>query len=442
MPGDNIILCDTKGVVYKGRTEGMNQWKSAHAVETSARTLAEAMDGADVVFGLSAKGALTPDMIRSMAPKPIIFAMANPDPEVTPEEVAEVRDDAIVATGRSDYPNQVNNVLGFPYIFRGALDVRAISINEEMKIAAAERSPRLPARTCPTRSPPPTRALRPKFGTRLHHPGALRPAPDQRDSGGGGARRRWNRAWRGSRSSTWPPTRCSCRRGATRSSARSSASSSASARAQARRLRRGRGGAGDPRRRELRPQQARHRASSSAARRRSRAAADRAGIDIREGIEIHQCAAVAAQRRSTPTTSMTACSGRGYLFRDCQRLVNTDRNALRRLHGGARRRRRHGHRRHPQLRHRARRHPQARSTPSPGHRVIGVSIVLARGRTVLVADTAVHEMPTAEELADIAVETAAVAHAAWATSRASPCSPIRPSASRQGERGAEGAARR
>ena len=132
------MLCDTKGVVYQGRTEGMNQWKSAHAVETKARTLAEAVEGADVFFGLSAKGAFTPEMVKSMAKNPIIFAMANPDPEITPEDVAAVRDDAIMATGRSDYPNQVNNVLGFPYIFRGALDVRATTINEEMKIAAAK----------------------------------------------------------------------------------------------------------------------------------------------------------------------------------------------------------------------------------------------------------------------------------------------------------------
>src|ERR1700687_1464468 len=122
---DNIILCDTKGVIYQGRTDGMNQWKSAHAAKTSARTLAEALAGADVFFGLSVKGAVTKEMVKSMAAKPIIFAMANPDPEITPEEVAEVRDDAIMATGRSDYPNQVNNVLGFPYIFRGALAVRA-----------------------------------------------------------------------------------------------------------------------------------------------------------------------------------------------------------------------------------------------------------------------------------------------------------------------------
>src|ERR1700723_3035126 len=134
---ENLILCDTKGVIYEGRTEGMNQWKSGFAIKTRARTLTDALVGADVFFGLSAKGAVTQDMVQAMAEKPIIFAMANPAPEITPEEVAEVRADAIMATGRSDYPNQINNVLGFPYIFRGALDVRARAINMEMKIAAA-----------------------------------------------------------------------------------------------------------------------------------------------------------------------------------------------------------------------------------------------------------------------------------------------------------------
>ncbi|HYZ23863.1 MAG TPA: phosphate acyltransferase, partial [Rhodopila sp.] len=138
MRPDHIILCDTKGVVYQGRTEGMNQWKSAHAANTRARTLAQAIEGSDVFFGLSVKGALTQAMVGSMADKPIIFAMANPDPEITPEEARSVSPHAIIATGRSDYPNQVNNVLGFPYIFRGALDVRASAINDTMKIAAAE----------------------------------------------------------------------------------------------------------------------------------------------------------------------------------------------------------------------------------------------------------------------------------------------------------------
>ncbi|WP_417806328.1 NADP-dependent malic enzyme [Thioclava sp.] len=134
---DNCIMCDTKGVIYQGRTEGMNQWKSAHAAVTDARSLEEAMKDADVFLGVSAKGAVTPEMVAVMADNPVIFAMANPDPEITPEEAHAVRPDAIVATGRSDYPNQVNNVLGFPYLFRGALDIHARAINDEMKIACA-----------------------------------------------------------------------------------------------------------------------------------------------------------------------------------------------------------------------------------------------------------------------------------------------------------------
>ena len=166
MPHDNVIICDTKGVVYQGRTEGMNQWKSAHAVKTDTRTLAEAMKGADVVFGLSQKGTLTKDMVASMAKNPIIFAMANPDPEITPEEVAEVRDDAIMATGRSDYANQVNNVLGFPYIFRGALDVRATTINEAMKLAAAEALAALAREDVPDEVVAAYQGNRPRFGPR------------------------------------------------------------------------------------------------------------------------------------------------------------------------------------------------------------------------------------------------------------------------------------
>ena len=136
VPNDSVTMCDRKGVIYRGR-DNVDQWKSAHAVDTKARTLEEALVGADVFLGLSAKGALKPEWVKTMAKQPIIFAMANPDPEITPDDAKAVRPDAIVATGRSDYPNQVNNVLGFPFIVRGALDVRATAINEEMKIAAA-----------------------------------------------------------------------------------------------------------------------------------------------------------------------------------------------------------------------------------------------------------------------------------------------------------------
>ena len=168
---DNVIMCDSKGVIWQGRTEGMNQWKTAHAAITDARTLADAMKGADVFFGLSVKGAVTQDMVRTMADRPIIFAMANPDPEITPEDVKAVRSDAIIATGRSDYPNQVNNVLGFPYIFRGALDVRATKINEEMKVAAAQAIAEL------AREAVPDEVAEAYGGNRVFGPDYIIPAP-------------------------------------------------------------------------------------------------------------------------------------------------------------------------------------------------------------------------------------------------------------------------
>ncbi len=161
---ENILMCDSSGVVYEGRTEKMDQFKSAFAVKTTKRTLAEAVDGADVLLGLSVKGAVTKDMVKSMARNPIIFAMANPDPEITPEDIKSVRDDAIIATGRSDYPNQVNNVLGFPYIFRGALDVRARGINEEMKVAAAQALAELAREDVPDEVAAAYHGARPSFG--------------------------------------------------------------------------------------------------------------------------------------------------------------------------------------------------------------------------------------------------------------------------------------
>ncbi len=160
----NIVIADSSGVVYQGRTEKMDQFKSAFAVDTSKRTLAEAIDGADCLLGLSVKGAVDQDMIKSMADNPIIFVMANPDPEITPEEIKQVRGDAIIATGRSDYPNQVNNVLGFPYIFRGALDVRARGINEEMKVAAAKALAELAREDVPDEVAAAYHGVRPTFG--------------------------------------------------------------------------------------------------------------------------------------------------------------------------------------------------------------------------------------------------------------------------------------
>ena len=174
VPNKNIKMIDRKGVIYRGR-DNLNQWKSAHAIETKDRTLEQAIKGADVFLGLSTKGVLTKKMVKSMSKNPIIFACANPDPEITPEEVSEVRNDAIVATGRSDYPNQVNNLLGFPYIFRGALDVRAKTINEEMKVAAANAIAALARETVPDEVAAAMGGERPKYGKEYIIPSTFDP---------------------------------------------------------------------------------------------------------------------------------------------------------------------------------------------------------------------------------------------------------------------------
>ena len=172
LPHENAILCDSKGPIYIGRDENINQWKAAHAVDTNARSLAEAIKGTDIFLGLSVKDALTKDMLKSMNENPIIFAMANPDPEIDPKVAKEVRPDCIIATGRSDYPNQVNNVLGFPYIFRGALDVRAKTINDEMKIACAEAIAKLAREDVPDEVAAAYSGIRPRYG-----PEYIIPAP-------------------------------------------------------------------------------------------------------------------------------------------------------------------------------------------------------------------------------------------------------------------------
>jgi len=174
VPNKNIKMIDRKGVIYRGR-DNLNQWKSAHAIETKDRTLEQAIKGADVFLGLSTKGVLTKKMVKSMSKNPIIFACANPDPEITPEEVSEVRNDAIVATGRSDYPNQVNNVIGFPYIFRGALDVRAKTINEEMKIAAAHAIAALAREDVPDEVAAAMGGERPRYGKEYIIPSTFDP---------------------------------------------------------------------------------------------------------------------------------------------------------------------------------------------------------------------------------------------------------------------------
>ncbi|UVK39116.1 NADP-dependent malic enzyme [Mesorhizobium sp. AR10] len=404
---DNIILCDTKGVVFQGRTEGMNQWKSAHAVKTDARSLAEALDGADVFLGLSAKGALTTKMVQSMAKNPIIFAMANPDPEITPEEVAEIRTDAIMATGRSDYPNQVNNVLGFPYIFRGALDVRATTINDDMKIAAARALAELARKDVPDDVAAAYQGNRPKFGPSYIIPVPFDPrlisaiplAVAKAAMESGVARK---------------PI-LDLDRYAQELSARRDPIASTLQRIYDR-VRR------QPKRivfAEGEEEQVMRAAVSYVNQRLGTAIllgrddvikenARHAGIELnKQGIEIIN--ARLSRRNGIYTDYLyERMQRKGFLFRDCQRLINNDRNhfaacmvALGDADGivtGVTRN-------YSTALEDIRRVIDAR----PGHCVIGVSIVLARGRTVLVADTAVHDMPNAEQIADIAEEAAGFA---------------------------------
>jgi len=403
-PG-NLILCDTKGVIYQGRKEGMNQWKSGYAIKTSARTLDDALEGCDVLFGLSAKGAVSKAMVKSMAAKPIIFAMANPDPEITVEEVAEVRDDAIMATGRSDYPNQINNVLGFPYIFRGALDVRATTINMEMKIAAAHALAKLAREDVPDEVAA-AYGTRPKYGPDYIIPvpfdprliSAVPPAvakaamdtgvarkpianmdsyrsqlQTRRDPVAGMLQRVFERLRRA-------PKRVVFAEGEEEQVIRAAASF----------VHQGLGTA------LLVGREA-----------PIRETAHNLGVDLGGGIEIIN-AALSKRNTLYANYIYERLQRQGFLFRDCQRLINQDRNhfaacmvALDDADAMIT-----GVTRNFSV---ALEDVRRCIDPKPGHRVIGVSMVLARGRTVLVADTAVTEMPSSEVLADIAVEAAGVA---------------------------------
>jgi malate dehydrogenase (oxaloacetate-decarboxylating)(NADP+) len=402
---DNVILCDTKGVIYQGRTEGMNQWKSAHAVKTSARTLAQALIDADAFFGLSAKGAVTQDMVKMMAPQPIIFAMANPDPEISPEEVAAVRQDAIMATGRSDYPNQINNVLGFPYIFRGALDVRATAINMEMKIAAANALAELAREDVPDE-------VAAAYGTRLKYgPGYIIPVPfDPRlisavppaiakaamDTGVARKPIVDMESYRVQLRSRRDPTASFLERVYERLRRRpqrvvfAEGEEEQVIRAAASFVHQGLGTALLVGREE-----------------RVRETAHGLGIELGGAISIIN-AALSQRNAAYSEYLYERLQRKGYLLRDCHRMINQDRNhfgACMVALGDA----------DAMVTGVTRNFSVALDDvrrcidPKPGHRVMGVSLVLARGRTVLVADTAVTEIPNADILADIAVEAAGVA---------------------------------
>ncbi len=403
---ENVILCDTNGVVYEGREKGMNQWKSTHAVNTAKRTLAEAMEGADIVFGLSVKGAFTPEMIKSMAPNPIIFAMANPDPEITPEEVAAIRDDAIMATGRSDYPNQINNVLGFPYIFRGALDVRATTINMEMKIAAARALAALAREDVPDEVAAAYQGARPRFGRDYIIPVPFDPrlisvvpaavAKAAMETGVARKEIKDDKAYRAQLSARRDPVAGALQR--VFESVRRNPKRVVFAEGEEEQVLRaavafvnlGLGSALLIGREE-----------------RVRDNARAAGLDISDPhIEIHN-ARLSAHNDMYAQFLYERLQRQGYLLRDCQRLINNDRNtfaAAMVARGDADAMVTGVTRNFSVALEEVRRVVDTR----PGHRLIGASLVLARLGPVLVADTAITEMPTAEEIARIAIEAAGV----------------------------------
>ncbi|MBI2584353.1 MAG: NADP-dependent malic enzyme [Rhodospirillales bacterium] len=406
LPAKNVVMCDTKGVIYEGRTAGMNQWKAAHANKTKARTLAEAMVGADVFLGLSKKGAMTKEMVKSMAKRPIIFAMANPDPEITPEEVREVRSDAIMATGRSDYPNQINNVLCFPYIFRGALDVRASTINDEMKTAAAHALANLAREDVPDEVAAAYTGAHLQFGPEYLIPAPFDPrliiampkAVAQAAMDSGVARKPIidMAAYETELSARLNPTagilqvifeevRANPRRvvfaeGEEEKSIRAAYMFQNS-------------GYGTP--------------VMIGRKNRIKAKIKDLGLPAIDGLEIHN-ARLSTQNEAYTEFLYSRLQRKGFLKRDCQRMVNQDRNIFASCmvaHGDA----------DAMVTGLTRNYHVALDEitrvldPGPESRVFGLSLVLARDRTLFVSDTAVYELPQPDELADIAQQTAAVA---------------------------------
>ena len=402
---ENTSIVDIHGVVYKGRTIEMDQWKAAHATDTKKRTLAEAVRGADVFLGLSAKGVLTPEMVASMAPNPIIFAMANPDPEITPEEVHRVRTDAIVATGRSDYPNQVNNVLGFPYIFRGALDVRARRVNHEMKIAAARALAQLAREDVPDEVAAAYQGRHLKFGKDYIIPSPFDPrliwyvppfvAKAAMDTGVARKPIEDMDAYRKSLEQRLDPS-AGFLQNITASVRSRPAKTIVFAEGEDISVIRAahafkQQGLGTP---ILCGRETLIEANMRAA-----------GLDpALENIDIVN--ARKCENRDAYTNLVYARLARkGFLKRDVERLINQDRNSFAAAMMIA------GHadgmvtgvtRSFDQVLEEVTRVVD----PAPGSRIIGMSIVLAKGRTLFIADTTVCELPTPQDLCDIAVEAA------------------------------------
>jgi malate dehydrogenase (oxaloacetate-decarboxylating)(NADP+) len=407
LPHENAILCDTKGVIYQGRTNSMNQWKSAHAVRTDARTLEEAIAGADVFVGLSVKGAVTRAMVKSMADRPIIFALANPDPEITPEEVKSVRSDAIMATGRSDYPNQINNVLGFPYIFRGALDVRASTINDAMKIAASRALAELAREDVPDEVDAAYSGRRLRYGPEYIIPVPFDPrlitkipsAVAHAAMETGVARKPIidMAGYRHSLRTRLDPTADSLE--LIFEKVRSSPKRVVFAEGEEERAIRAAmafraAGYGTPvliGREEVIKEQL-----------------TSLGLQAVAGnLEVQNARLSDANRRYTDFL-YRRLQRRGLLHRDCQRMVNNDRNifaALMVAQGDADSMVTGLTRSFAVCYEDITRVIDTRS----GERVFGLSVIVTRSRTVFIADTTVHETPTAEQLADIAAQAAAKA---------------------------------
>ena len=400
---ENTVIVDRDGVVYKGRAN-VDQWKAAHATDTPLRTLEEAMVGADVVLGLAAKGAITKEMVASMAPNPIIFAMANPDPEITPEEVQSVRSDAIIATGRSDYANQVNNVLGFPYIFRGALDVRARRVNHEMKVACAQALAQLAREDVPDEVAAAYRGRKLKFGPDYIIPTPfdprliwyIPPFVAQAAMDTGVARKPI---------ADMDAYRAQLRERVDPSAALMQRISSAVRAAPNKRVVFAEGEEPSVIRAAWGFKQAQLGTPILIGREELiRQNAAEAGLNFEElGIEI------ANARLSDKNVEYTdwlydRLQRRGYLRRDVQRMINQDRNyfgATMCARGEADAMVTGVTRNFNMVLREVRRVLDVKD------RMIGVSILLAKGRTLFVADTSIHEMPGAEELADIAVKAAA-----------------------------------
>ena len=406
LPHANAILCDTRGVIHQGRKDGMNQWKSAHAAKTEARTLAEAMVGADVFIGLSGKDVVTRDMAASMADNPIIFAMANPDPEITPEEIAAARDDAIIATGRADYPNMVNNVLGFPYIFRGALDVHATTINDARKIAAAEAIAALAREDVPDEVAAAYAGTRLQYGRDYILPkpfdqrliSRVAPAVAKAAMDSGVARRPIIdvEAYARELSARLDPSASSLHLVFERARARPKrvvfAEGEEEKVIRAAALWRS-GGYG----------------SAVLVGRADRIAATMKAIGLGDAapFEVHNAAVTDGTERYVELVYERR-QRHGALRRDCQRWVNQDRNVfaacmvacgdadamvtgVTRSYWGSLEK------------------VLRVLDPEPGRRLLGLTILLARGKTVFIADTTISETPSPEELADIAIQSAAKA---------------------------------